>query len=197
MPSANLRETQAFFAVRAADWDARFADDDSVFAQAIREAPFRPGMTVLDLGCGTARALPLLHAAVAPGGRVVGLDATLAMLRAGQRAGRRSLLVGDAVHLPFADACMDAVFAAGLLPHLSQPLEALREAARVTRAEGALVIFHPLSRAALAARHAQASADDDVLAPPQLADLLAKSGWRITHIDDGAARFLAIAARAP
>lgn len=34
----------------------------------------RPGQTVLDLGCGTGRTLPLLARAVGEGGRVVGLD---------------------------------------------------------------------------------------------------------------------------
>lgn len=174
----------------------RFAEDQSKFAQAISDALFQPGMAVLDLGCGTGRALPLLQAAVAPTGWVIGVDATLAMLRVGQQAGRRSLIAGDALHLPLADKCVDAVLAAGLLPHLSQPRDVLIETARVTRPEGLLVIFHPLSRAALAARHAHAPADDGILAPARLANLLAETGWRVESIDDGESRFLAVARKA-
>lgn len=47
--------------------------------EAYRERAFaaldvRPGQTVVDLGCGTGRNLPLLARAVGEGGRVVGLD---------------------------------------------------------------------------------------------------------------------------
>ena len=41
---------------------------------AIAALGVRPGQTVLDLGCGTGRNLPLLAEAVGEGGRVVGLD---------------------------------------------------------------------------------------------------------------------------
>jgi ubiquinone/menaquinone biosynthesis C-methylase UbiE len=52
---------------------------------AVRLLQLRPGATVLDLGCGTGLSLPLLAAAVGPGGRVLGLDATDAMLRRAER----------------------------------------------------------------------------------------------------------------
>ncbi len=47
----------------------------------------RPGDTVLDLGCGTGRNLPLLARAVGANGRVVGLDVSSGAL---DRARRRS-----------------------------------------------------------------------------------------------------------
>jgi demethylmenaquinone methyltransferase/2-methoxy-6-polyprenyl-1,4-benzoquinol methylase len=47
----------------------------------------RPGDTVLDLGCGTGRNLPLLARAVGEGGRVVGLDVSSGAL---DRARRRT-----------------------------------------------------------------------------------------------------------
>lgn len=44
------------------------------------------GATVIDLGCGTGLNIPYLSKAVAPGGRVIGIDASESMLaRAGSR----------------------------------------------------------------------------------------------------------------
>ncbi|MGI9189456.1 MAG: class I SAM-dependent methyltransferase, partial [Longimicrobiaceae bacterium] len=52
----------------------------------------RPGQTVVDLGCGTGKNLPALAEAVGPGGRVVGVDISVAMLeRARARLARKGL----------------------------------------------------------------------------------------------------------
>jgi ubiquinone/menaquinone biosynthesis C-methylase UbiE len=77
------------------------------------------------VGCGTGRALPALREAVGPAGTVIGLDLTpqmLAIAKATGRAQHTVLLLADARRLPLADARVDAVFAAGLLPHLPDPL---------------------------------------------------------------------------
>ena len=59
--------------------------------RAVEGLSLRRGDTVVDLGCGTGLNLPLLHAAVGPEGRVVGVDLSEAMLEEAearvQRAG--------------------------------------------------------------------------------------------------------------
>jgi SAM-dependent methyltransferase len=70
--SARLRETRAFFAVRAATWDAKFGEDLPAYAAAVQEAEYRDGDVVADVGCGTGRALPALRAAVGGAGVVLG-----------------------------------------------------------------------------------------------------------------------------
>ncbi|MFE4919508.1 class I SAM-dependent methyltransferase [Streptomyces sp. NPDC056661] len=190
---------QDFFTARAAGWDARFPDDAPAYAAAVEALGLRPGDAVLDAGCGTGRALPALRDAVGPQGTVLGADLTPAMLQAAVRAGRDRngrLLLADVARLPLRNASLDAVFGAGLISHLSHPGPDLAELARVVRPGGQLALFHPIGRAALAARHGRRITDDDLRAEPNLRPLLAHSGWQLDSYTDEDARFLVLAVRA-
>lgn len=194
-----LAESRAFFGVRAAGWDAKFGDDLPAYGKAVEAAGLAPGDLALDVGCGTGRALPALSAAVAPTGRVIGLDITpdmLAEARAAGRDDRAGLVLGDARRLPIADGTADAVFAAGLVQHLPDPGAGLAELARVTRPGGRLIIFHPSGRAALAARHGRTVRPDEPLNEDNLRRLLAAAGWALFRYEDRADHFLAGATRA-
>lgn len=189
---------QEFFSARAADWDSRFPDDGPAYAAAVAGLGLRKGDRVLDAGCGTGRALSPLRAAVGPSGVVVGADLTPAMLEAAVRAGRDRhgrLLLADVAALPLRSRSLDAVFGAGLISHLPQPAENLRELARVVRPGGILALFHPIGRAALAARQGRQITPEDLRAEPNLGPLLAGSGWRMTSYVDEDARFLALSVR--
>jgi SAM-dependent methyltransferase len=193
-----LAESRAFFAIRAAGWDAKFGDDLPAYRKAVEHAGLRAGDLALDVGCGTGRALPALAAAVGPAGRVIGLDLTPDMLVAARAAGRgdyADLILADARRLPVADAAADAIFAAGLVQHLPDPAAGLAELARVTRRGGRLLIFHPSGRAALAARHGRAVRPDEPLNEPNLGPLLAAAGWQLTRYEDPDDHFLATASR--
>lgn len=189
---------QEFFTARAGDWDSRFPDDGPAYAAAVADLGLRAGDRVLDAGCGTGRALPPLRAAVGPSGVVLGADLTPAMLKAATRAGRNRdgrLLLADVSALPLRSSSLDAVFAAGLIAHLPRPADNLRELARAVRPDGTLALFHPIGRAALAARQGRRITPEDLRAEANLGPLLARAGWRMTSYTDTDTRFLALAVR--
>jgi Methylase involved in ubiquinone/menaquinone biosynthesis len=189
---------QEFFSQRADGWDSRFPDDGPAYAAAVARMRLRAGDRVLDAGCGTGRALPPLRAAVGAAGVVIGADLTPAMLEAAAGAGRDrdgQLLLADVTGLPLRARSLDAVFAAGLVAHLPNPAENLGELARVVRPGGTLALFHPIGRAALAARQGRRITPDDLRAEANLGPLLAGSGWDMTSYVDEDARFLALAVR--
>ncbi|MGA4847165.1 class I SAM-dependent methyltransferase [Streptomyces sp. G5(2025)] len=191
-------QVQEFFTARAADWDSRFPDDGPAYQAAVAEFRLRPGSRVLDAGCGTGRALPALRDAVGASGVVIGADLTPAMLEAAREAGRDRagrLLLADVARLPLLAESLDAVFGAGLIAHLPEPEENLRELRRVVRPGGLLALFHPIGRAALAARQGRQITPDDLRAKANLGPLLAGSGWHMTSYVDEDARFLALAVR--
>jgi len=193
-----LAETRAFFATRAATWDAKFGDDLPAYSAAIAEAAIPSGGVVIDVGCGTGRALPPLRAAVGPDGSVIAVDVTPEMLAVARPASQRAdatLVLADARSLPFADGTVDAIFAAGLVNHLPDPRAGLRELARVIRPGGLLVLFHPSGRAALAARHGRMLSPDEPLEEGPLRRLTDAAGWALTAYDDPPHRFFALATR--
>jgi len=199
MADAYIERTREFFGTRAATWDTKFGHDMPVYAAAIAEAGIRRGGVAVDAGCGTGRALPALRDAVGPDGTVIGLELTpqmLAQARSAGWAGSASLLVlADARALPFATASVDAIFAAGLVNHLPDPRAGLAELARVTQPGGVLALFHPIGRAALAARHGRTISPDEILSPAPLRAATAATGWDLTVYDDAPGRFLALATR--
>jgi SAM-dependent methyltransferase/uridine kinase len=192
----HLRRTRAFFGRRAAGWEDRFPDDAPLYAAAVAELHPPANGVVVDLGCGTGRALPDLRAAVGDRGVVIGIDATTQMLevaREQHRAADATVLLADAARLPLAPDSVDAFFAAGLLTHVPDPHELLRALARHARPGCRLALFHPVGRAALAARHGRTLAADELLDPSVLPLVLAATGWTVERIDDADDRYLALA----
>jgi ubiquinone/menaquinone biosynthesis C-methylase UbiE len=193
-----LTRTRSFFGVRAAGWDTKFSEDDAAFAAAVAEAGIPESATVADIGCGTGRALPVLRDRIGPDGTLLALDVTPEMVQVARARAAQTgagLLLADAMNLPLPDGCLNVVFAAGLLSHLPDPVLALAELGRVSADSGQLVLFHPIGRAALAAKHGRQLTDQDTQAAPVLTSLLSRTGWILDSYDDAPHRFLAVAHR--
>jgi ubiquinone/menaquinone biosynthesis C-methylase UbiE len=100
-----------------------------------------PGMSVLDVGCGPGTITLDLAEVVRPG-RVVGVENVEAPLVAARDAAARRgdhstrFGIGDALALPYDDDSFDVVHAHQVLQHLTDPVGALKEMARVCRPGG-------------------------------------------------------------
>jgi ubiquinone/menaquinone biosynthesis C-methylase UbiE len=106
----------------------------------------RVGQRLLDLGCGTGDDARALARLVAPGGQVIGVDNSEAMLaEARRRAVGLSLSLeyrlGDAQRLDLSDQTFDGCRTERTFMHLEAPERALAEMTRVCRPGGKIVVF--------------------------------------------------------
>lgn len=105
-------------------------------------AALAPGERVLDLACGTGRVTDLAAAAVGSGGRVLGVDLSQRMVDVARRGARSNTDFArmDAQQLALPEASFDVVLCSLGLMYLPDPAQALREAMRVLRPGGRLVL---------------------------------------------------------
>jgi len=128
---------------------------------------------MLDLGTGPGD-VPLLVAERFPGAHILGIDLSKNMLHFAHDkaaaadtavAQRVTFQIADVKNLPFEDACFDVVFSNTILHHIPQPASMLREAWRVLKPGGVVLIrdlYRPANEDdldALVNKHTQGDTD--------------------------------------
>lgn len=105
----------------------------------------RPGMSLLDCGCGPGTMTVNLAEVVAPG-EVVGIDIEDKQFEVGRAYARERGVsnvrfeTGNIYDLPFESNTFDAIFAHAVLYHLKTPRKALTELHRILKPGGAIGI---------------------------------------------------------
>lgn len=103
----------------------------------------RPGMRVLDVGCGPGSITRDFGGLVGRDGDVLGIDSSADVVAQAALAcdlPQVRFAVGDALELDAPDRTYDVVHAHQVLQHLSDPVAALREMRRVTRPGGLVAV---------------------------------------------------------
>ncbi len=116
----------------------------------LRHLDIRPGMTVVDVGCGTGVYTRLMASRLHGEGQAIGVDIRPAMVAQAREIadeegwiGVTNFLEGDALALPLPDASADRVFCNSLLWLLPNPVAALREMWRILRPDGVAFAAEP------------------------------------------------------
>lgn len=138
------------------------------------------GGIVLDVGCGPAGITASLGRAAGPGGLVLGLDRSDAMLARAVRAQagpRIGFLRADAQQLPLRSETVDAVVSIGVLQFMPDPAVALAEMARVLRPGGRLTVVVPIVRHAARFWRRLPSLDPYVFTEGEVAKILEDLGF--------------------
>ncbi len=141
--SRRRSRSRAFFASAAGEWEkvreSLFGERASLIGLL---ALVDEGSVVGDLGCGTGHLTRLLSPFVK---QIVGVDASSAMLELARaqtaELSNVALRSGDLESLPLADESLDAAILALVLHNVADPSVALREASRVLRRGGRLLVL--------------------------------------------------------
>ncbi len=106
----------------------------------------RPGLTIVDVGCGTGDFTRYLATLSKAKTRIVGIDsnekgiaAAIADTKNDKLSTMISYKVGDAYKIPLDNEYADLTCCRTLLMHLNEPLKAVKEMARVTKVRGSVV----------------------------------------------------------
>ena len=119
-----------------------------------------PGSRCLEIGCGHGAGARIILKTFQPS-RLDGLDVDPVMIRLASRRqpqwtiDRLQFLVGDAQRLPYADGSMEAVFNYGIIHHLEDWEQGIREIVRVLKRGGGFYfeeIYPPLYANAITRR---------------------------------------------
>ncbi|HOV14506.1 MAG TPA: metalloregulator ArsR/SmtB family transcription factor [Spirochaetota bacterium] len=98
---------------------------------------------ILDIGCGTGRNLPILSKKAT---KVFGVDLSPKMLQLSEHICKKyklnyELKIGDIYNLPFSDYFFDCVFINMVLHHISDPMKAFKEIARIIKKNGKMIFI--------------------------------------------------------
>jgi ubiquinone/menaquinone biosynthesis C-methylase UbiE len=136
------------------DYEAtRFSSEDRVdlhdaslrslkLRRAIAGLPARPGLKMLELGCGEGAITRTLKAAY-PQAEVHGCDISATQIRRAEEHGGGVHYRLCADKLPYEDQTFDAVFVLDVLEHLDSPAATLAEIGRILRQGGRFLLHCP------------------------------------------------------
>lgn len=131
-------------------WQRRQMWTQEAIDRLARWFELKPGMTVIDVGCGLGYLGQTFWKYFGRGGSYLGIDIREGLVKEASESsqdwavdGTAGFAVGDAYALPCETGSVDCTMCQTLLLHLERPREALAEMVRVTRPGGLIVCIEP------------------------------------------------------
>jgi ubiquinone/menaquinone biosynthesis C-methylase UbiE len=129
----------------------RYLESKPWVRQQFREfLQLRPGIRIVDIGCGTGDFTRYVVRLVPGNCQALGIDSRASSLRAAELETRTAGLSdkisykqGDAYNLPVADGYSDLTCCRSVLMHLQDPLQAVKEMTRITKRGGLVAAEEP------------------------------------------------------
>jgi SAM-dependent methyltransferase len=108
----------------------------------IRDLELKPGMRILDAGCGTGEALTWLASEVAPSGGVVGIDLAAAHVAVARSHASPMIQIhqADLFDAPVEPASFDLVWCVNTINHLANPVDGVNHLGKLLRRGGRLAL---------------------------------------------------------
>lgn len=142
-----------FFDQAAAGWDAQLVRNEAVIGQILDNAGIRPGVSVLDVACGTGVLIPdYLERGAA---QVTAIDIAPEMVRIAREKFPQEnvrFVCGDAETAPLGEG-FDAIVIYNAFPHFPDPERLVARLAALLAPGGRLTVAHGSSRADIDAHH--------------------------------------------
>jgi len=120
----------------------------------------RHGLTAVDIGCGLGYLGYTYWPYFGKGGRYVGIDASLSLVKEAAAAaagwaegGTAHFVYGDAYRLPLPDHSVDWVMCQVVLIHLKHPMQALAEMVRILKPGGLIMCKEPDNMSSSVVQH--------------------------------------------
>jgi len=180
-----------YFNALAPQWDTMPVDEERL-AALLDRIPLPVDGRVLDIGCGTGRALRHIRRRIGCAGPLVALDLAEDMVAAARvkhsDESHLHFVVSCAELLPIVSGSCDTVVCLAALPHFREAETFFVECARILRPGGHLAVIHLMSSRELAMLHSriEGPVSEDILPTrEQLTSHLRASGLEMdTYVDE-------------
>ncbi len=110
----------------------------------------KPGMSIVDVGCGLGYLSYIFGRFFKQGGRYIGIDINTKLVKDAKNAARNStkgrvpfFISGDAYALPFKNSCVDCVMCQTLFIQVKDPKLVLSEMIRIVKPGGIIACIEP------------------------------------------------------
>jgi len=181
-----------FFNNMAVIWDDKYLNPKllSFLEEFVPLFGIKRGEKVLDVGTGTGVLIPFLLKSVGSSGSITAVDYAENMIEICRKKHSHipnlTIIVQDVEKMDFNPESFDTVTCFGLLPHLNNINDALRNFYNVLKPDGKLIIAHALSSEEIKEHHMKSESvyGDDLPEEQEMITLLNKVGFKEETIRD-------------